>query len=62
MDPNETLTQLRKIFAAVDPEQIDSRSYYIVGVEFERARDLFQALDEWIVNGGFLPDGWKRNG
>jgi len=55
MDPNETLKKLRKLFADVDPEVWDSQ-------EFERARDLFQALDEWIVNGGFLPDGWKRNG
>jgi hypothetical protein len=53
MDPNETLRQLRQLFADIDEEVWDP-------LEFERARDLFQALDGWISNGGFLPEGWQR--
>ena len=25
-----------------------------------RVRELFDALDDWIGRGGFLPDDWKR--
>jgi hypothetical protein len=52
MDPNETLKQLRELFAKVDTKVLDMQ-------EFERARELFLALDKWIVNGGFLPDRWR---
>lgn len=52
MDPNETLKQLRTLFAEVDTEVWDTQ-------EFERARDLFQALDQWISSGGFLPEAWR---
>lgn len=60
MDPNETLTQLRELFAAVNPDGLDARTYYVVGMEVERARDLFEALDGWLTSGGFLPDAWRR--
>lgn len=43
MDPNATLAMIRD---------------YIAEGDTEAATDLFGALDEWIVRGGFLPDHW----
>lgn len=50
MDPNATLAELRALV-------MDG------GAEFEdpqRAAELFNALDEWITRGGFLPAAWTR--
>lgn len=50
MDPNETLRRLRELaereLNAPDPDNADWAEW-------------FQALDEWISRGGFLPDAWK---
>jgi len=51
MDPNATLTELRDL--------IDE--YYEDGPTDRLTRllvDHFQALDNWIKGGGFLPDDW----
>jgi len=53
MDPNTTLTQLRSLLSGncmVQPQQPTKWIY--------RAEELFQALDQWLSNGGFLPDEW----
>jgi hypothetical protein len=50
MDPNETLRLLR---ANVAREQ-DGRD----GSHAEEICEYFQALDEWISKGGFLPAEW----
>lgn len=44
MDPNEALAQLRNAFADSD---------------YLTAEELFNALDEWLTKGGFLPDPWR---
>lgn len=44
MDPNETLRRLRAAF-----EDGDANG----------ALDLFEALDEWLSEGGFLPTAWE---
>lgn len=46
MDPNVALENLR--CALVRP------------VDADGARQAFYALDEWLINGGFLPDEWNR--
>jgi hypothetical protein len=58
MDPNETLAQIRNYRWRVE-------SY--AGTEFEELRELAEglaervgALDNWIRNGGFLPDAWRQ--
>ena len=43
MDPNETLAIIRNSFAATD---------------YEAAEEAFEALDEWLSRGGFLPKEW----
>lgn len=57
MDPNEALKQLRELlgdgttFIDVHPEELSDH----LGM----ACEYFQALDEWIQKGGFLPREWQ---
>ncbi len=52
MDPNEALAQLRRYAdAAVDDAPEDW---------LDMAPELFQALDDWLSRGGFLPADWQR--
>jgi hypothetical protein len=44
MDPNATLTALRNALADGDAES---------------AAEYFEALDEWLEKGGFLPTVWE---
>lgn len=44
MDPNTTLTELRK---------------YAIG-ETDQWALLFEALDNWLTRGGFLPRPWQQ--
>lgn len=48
MDPNATLDDLRDVLHN-DPAYADSS-----------ATELFDALDEWLKRGGFLPRDWQR--
>lgn len=54
MDPNTALVRLRVIMGrilsgeCVAPDKIDD------------AAELFEALDEWMMSGGFLPKDWAR--
>jgi hypothetical protein len=58
MDPNANLAEQRRIAERLIMNQI--------GREQERLHDaarlaeLVEALDEWITNGGFLPDAWRH--
>lgn len=50
MDPDETLRQIRELVA----DQLEQPTY-------EKGRKLaalVDALDEWIIHGGFLPRDW----
>lgn len=54
MDPNATLEQLRALMDECNDEQDwDSCSQ-------DTVKELFEALDEWICRGGFLPQDWAR--
>lgn len=56
MDPNETLSQIRRLFANWeewgDLEQNPSDA-------MDSLVDLFFALDNWLTSGGFRPDDWN---
>jgi hypothetical protein len=56
MDPDATLAMLRDLAESVG-EYHDSD---LGGVAHELA-DLFGALDQWILRGGYLPAAWERN-
>lgn len=56
MDPNETLRQLREMVTEILDEGSEDDS---TEREDEFAQ-LFQALDEWVSKGGFLPRNWVK--
>ena len=49
MDPNATLKEIREIIKLHN----DSNA-----PDLSRLVELIEALDEWISNGGFRPEGW----
>lgn len=51
MDPTANLYELREILNAAGPLDVDAVA---------RVRELFDALDDWIGRGGFLPDDWQQ--
>lgn len=56
MDPNETLKRLREIVSEFREDSdgemdLDAMSDMV---------DHFEALDEWIAKGGFLPKAWNQ--
>jgi len=53
MDPDETLTELRELYNHWQ----DGNLFESDG---ERAVELFDALDNWLTDGGFLPRAWRR--
>ena len=61
MDPNATLQALRELLGgdhsgsdrpASDPEETI--------LLLCQAEELWQALDQWLSRGGFLPEEWAR--
>lgn len=66
MDPNETLKELRKALKGLD-EALATRDAVESLVDpykdyddddVRNAVERFQALDEWLSQGGFLPRDW----
>src|SRR5947199_7906771 len=53
MDPNHTLTHIRKTIAESTTAADCGNSHTVV--------ELIEALDQWLSQGGFLPDDWQRN-
>lgn len=56
MDPNETLKNIRELAEAI----FEDESQESKGDKAEELADYFQALDEWISNGGCLPLEWAH--
>lgn len=59
MDPNETLKRLRALTVATlriadDPPDLESEAPRLA---YELA-ESFEALDQWLSGGGFLPRAW----
>ena len=52
MDPNKTLEDLRAELAWLHGETTDTP-------DPEYVLDLFEALDQWLSQGGFLPADWQ---
>ena len=57
MDPDATLADLR--YHVTEWMLSDSVNH---SSEYEELLGLFQALDNWITQGGFLPMSWERAG
>lgn len=66
MDPNATLTEIRQLYAemqlledAPDDPPTDEARYARHAELSARLRELIEALDQWIMRGGFLPAAWR---
>lgn len=58
MDPNAALAELRAIVK--DSHEVEGDYDVHTVNRGERAIELFEALDGWLSNGGFLPTDWQR--
>lgn len=63
MDPNENLKETRgctsELIEAIDAsEDLDQPEY--AAEDVDRLCELVQSLDNWIMNGGFLPEDWAE--
>lgn len=64
MDPNATLAELRMAMTEL-ADAASGRRHLEPGRpslydEIERANELWEALDGWILRGGFLPEEWEE--
>jgi len=50
MDPNAALKEIREILVYSSTTDMS---------DLQRAAEVFEALDNWLCRGGFLPDDWK---
>lgn len=58
MDPNEALERLRRAVAELKTEA-QWRHEAALGDVVTEMVEKFEALDEWLSKGGFLPTAWK---
>lgn len=58
MDPNATLAALRALADGVLNHTEDGENLTSVAVDLA---EHFDALDEWLSRGGFLPAAWSRS-
>lgn len=54
MDPDKALQDARIASRSLREDETWARS------DAEALADAFDALDEWLTGGGFLPQGWRR--
>lgn len=57
MDPNANLIEQRRLTQNLLRGSMSRMERY---VSCERLCELVEALDEWLTNGGFLPEAWSR--
>jgi hypothetical protein len=55
MDPNANLKEQREIAKRILSDDGEDTGYDAV-----RLAELVEALDEWIMKGGFLPKEWRE--
>jgi hypothetical protein len=60
MDPNEALRMLRALTAKQIDANPDGKNCLQASADrAELLAEHFEALDEWLKKGGFLPDTWR---
>lgn len=57
MDPNATIQEMRRISERLHCGEMDDGDKIDAA---HRLAELFDALDEWILKGGFLPTSWRE--
>jgi hypothetical protein len=64
MDPNNALWELRAALKRAGKymdDDTDSAAYCVVpNFTVSQAMEAFDALDGWLMGGGFLPSDWTR--
>jgi hypothetical protein len=63
MDPNATLAEIRKGIAdlAGDVDNTEHPNYEdLLEMSVQSLAENFEALDEWLQKGGFLPSDWAK--
>lgn len=68
MDPNANLAEQRRLAAAIIEHSADTlpdgslrgSAARAIAEDGARLAELVQALDQWIVRGGWPPDAWAR--
>lgn len=58
MDPNAAYKNLMSAVSDYEDKRGDAEGDHIDAAD--EMRDAFEALNEWLSKGGFLPDAWKR--
>lgn len=58
MDPNRTLQDMRDEIMNQRDLEINDLDFDAYGVD--RLMDNFEALDQWLSKGGYLPDSWSN--
>jgi hypothetical protein len=51
MDPNTTVSEMRRIAARFQAGEATPE-------DAERLAELFEGLDNWLLDGGFPPEDW----
>jgi hypothetical protein len=59
MDPNANLKEQRELTQRIMRAFDEANSNGIDQEDANRLAELVQALDEWLVKGGFLPESWR---
>jgi len=60
VDPNITLDKLRELCReAIDSEASKSHPMQNNAADPVDIAELFEAIDQWLSNGGFLPSEWQ---
>jgi len=54
MDPNANLAEIRHLVESMREE------HEVDALDAARLVELIEALDNWIVGGGFLPEAWQH--
>ena len=61
MDPNEVLKRLRRLLEQRDlVEDSDSGNTWLDPDSANEFVQMFEILDDWMSNGGFLPKEWQK--
>ena len=63
MDPNATLKIARAAVEQINAETDlgDACDYSRVSLSVPELAEAFEALDQWLSKGGFLPAAWREN-
>lgn len=59
MDPDATLRELRELTGQFLKDWDEDKTPDTLDVY--RMAELFEALDEWTTNGGYLPAAWGKH-